>query len=323
MKRVGVLGTFVWDTIRHPGTGSTAPIEQWGGVAYSLAAFSAARPPGWCVAPIVRVGADLAAEAAGFLSDLPGVCRGSRAVITAEANNRVELTYLDADVREERLSGGVSGWDWPGLRAASEGLDALYVNFLSGFELSLEVARALRRDLEIPIYADLHSLFLGPPRSGPREARRLPEWEAWLGCFDAVQLNEAELALLGPPGMDRPDLLRLALRQGPGVVAVTRGRAGACIAAVEGWPADPAAWSPHRGTRRGLATLEEFPAERPLEGDPTGCGDVWGSVFFSALLAGTALPLAVARAHRAAAAKIAVPGMAGLRAHLAEVLGNS
>src|SRR5690606_30882872 len=64
-RRLGVLGTFVWDTIWHPGGGGK-PVEQWGGIAYSLAAMAAACPAGWRVEPIARIGADLEDEVFRF-----------------------------------------------------------------------------------------------------------------------------------------------------------------------------------------------------------------------------------------------------------------
>ena len=37
MPRLGVVGTLVWDTIHGPDGGD--PVEDWGGIAYSLAAW--------------------------------------------------------------------------------------------------------------------------------------------------------------------------------------------------------------------------------------------------------------------------------------------
>ena len=55
------------------------------------------------------------------------------------------------------------------------GLDALLVNFISGFEMSLGTAQLLRRGFGGPIYADLHSLFLGMQADGLRVPQPLPE----------------------------------------------------------------------------------------------------------------------------------------------------
>lgn len=318
MNRLGVLGTFVWDRIwTREDARRGEPFTSWGGIAYSLAAAAAACPPGWEVVPVARVGADLEEEARGFLAGLPGVrVEGASLRVVAEPNNRVELFYTDEARRGERLTGGVSGWGWGELEPALEGLDALYLNFISGFEMELEAAERLRASFGGPTYADLHSLFLGCPGAGTRSLRPLPEWEEWAGCFDAVQLNEDELGTLGAP-RGFPEGAAPLLRAGAGVVAVTLGEKGAAVARREGFPEDPARWSAHRGLPEGA----EAPCGRvhpapALPGDPTGAGDVWGATLFCGLLSGVGVDAAVKGAHRAAARKLSHRGASGLYAHL-------
>ena len=52
------------------------------------------------------------------------------------------------------------------------------------------------------------------------------------------------------------------------------------------------------------------------DGDPTGCGDVWGATNFSRLLAGDNLVDALRAAHRAAARNVEHRGATGLARHL-------
>lgn len=309
--RLGIVGTFVWDTIwTLDDVRAGQPFQTWGGVAYSLAAAAAARPDGWEVVPIVKVGADLADEARRFMAGLPGVDAEHGILVVPEANNRVELRYTDDVRRGERLTGGVSAWTWDELAPRLAGIDALYVNFLSGFEMGLEAAEALRASFDGPIYADLHSLFLGCPGAGVRQMRSLPEWERWAACFHAIQLNEDELGMLGHPAA------RL-LEHGPGLVVVTQGAEGATAAVRAGFPSDPSrwsAWSPRNGAPTRTTTIQ--PAGGAVAGDPTGAGDVWGASFFCSLLGGTPLVDAIRRAHGFAGAKMDVRGATGLYAHL-------
>src|SRR5256886_7124944 len=95
------------------------------------------------------------------------------------------------------MSGGVPSWTWPELGPMVADLDALYLNFISGYEMDLPTARLLRHSFRRFLYADLHSLFLGKEPDGTRIPRPLPQAPAWFGCFDYVQLNEEELAQLG------------------------------------------------------------------------------------------------------------------------------
>lgn len=295
---LGAVGTLIADLIEHP---SRPAVRQWGGAAYSLSALSAACPPGWSIEPIMKVGADVAGEAVPIIDALPNVVTGSGVRIVPEPNNRVHLQYHDDAHRCETLTGGVPAWSWEELREVIGGLDALYLNFISGMEMGLETAFSLRAAYPGFIYADLHSLFLGPPDDGPRRPRPLPEWEHWIGCFDAVQMNDEELALLGVDLDDLGSLLAL----GPALVVVTRGPEGASF--VRSMPDG----EPRAGTVP--------PPDGLLEGDPTGCGDVWGATLCAALVAGIALEEAIERAHRAAAAKIRNPNVSELR----EVLASS
>src|SRR5437016_14508031 len=96
------------------------------------------------------------------------------------------------------MSGGVPPWTWPELGGQVTDLDALYVNFISGYEMDLQTAQLLRRGFPRFLYADLHSLFLGKEPDGTRVPQPLPDAPAWFSCFDVVQLNEEELAQLGP-----------------------------------------------------------------------------------------------------------------------------
>ncbi len=334
--RIGVLGTMVWDRIDHP---QVEGVERWGGIAYSLAAASAALPAAGSIRPIIRLGSDLADRARAFFDSVPGLERPGGIREVEEPNNRVHLRYRDAGHREEHLTGGVGGWRWHELEPALDGLDALYVNLISGFELDLDTAARLRDAVGGPVYADLHSLLLDMAPGGRRVPRPLERRDDWLDAFDVVQANERELALVA--GDDDPAAVaRHAVRRGLGAVLVTRGPAGATWYA-EGdrprpWepsPAAPAAVDEDRdlegagaGTRGGAAggvTSASVPVAEPSPGDPTGCGDVWGATCFLALLEGERVGSAVAAANRAAAANVEYRGADGLDRHLRHVAGPS
>ncbi len=316
--KLGIVGTFVWDTLwTLADIDAGRPFETWGGLAYSLAGAAAARPDGWDIVPIAKVGSDLAHQARRFMAGLPGVDAERGILVVPDANNRVELRYTDDGRRGERQTGGIGPWDWDALAPRLEGLDALYVNFLSGFEMELETAERVRAAFRGPIYADLHSLFLGCPGAGVRARRSLPDWERWAACFHALQLNEEELATLGGD----PDLpvwmqAERLLERGPGLVVVTQGGDGATAVAHPGFPDPPLdwpAWHAHRPTYR-AASIPPDQGARP--GDPTGAGDVFGATFLCGLLGGLPLHDAIRRAHRFAGCKMGIRGATDLYAHL-------
>lgn len=315
MPTLGVVGTLVWDRI-HDRDGREVPVEEWGGIAYALAAVRATLPDDWTVLPILKVGRDLSESAFHFLREIPGL-DDAGLVVVPEPNNRVELRYESEARRTERLEGGVPPWSWEELAPLSALCDALYVNFISGFELPLETAQALRTGYPGPIYADLHSLFLGVGRRGLRVPRALPAWTDWLRCFDGVQMNEDEFELLGH-GSDPWHLAAGALGTELKLIAVTLGDRGAAYVVHDRFDADPAVWRGPSGVApQGAAHSARVPlAGLPRAGDPTGCGDVWGATFFGRLLLGDGLEEAIRRAHRMAARNVAHRGARGLFRHL-------
>lgn len=319
--RIGVLGTLVWDHIVE--LGAHRPASQgWGGLAYSLAALEAALPPRWSIVPLVRVGHDLEDAARELLDELPHVEVGVGVRGVPEPNNRVELRYVDEAHRTEHLSGGVSPWPVGDLLEAieREDCDALYVNFISGFEFELDTARRLRQAFDGPIHADLHSLFLGRDPDGLRVPRPLEHWREWIACFDSVQMNDREFALLDATHRSPLDEVCALLERERHLVVVTRGAAGAEWLASPGLDDDPLGWSASRAAGGG----SPGPAERgavaletpPVHGDPTGCGDVWGATFFARLLAGDARAEAMRCANRLAARKVSHRGARHLHLHL-------
>src|SRR5690242_15943637 len=191
---------MVWDTI-HGRDPAQPAVEEWGGISYALAALDATLPDGWEIVPVIKVGRDLAGPANQFLRSLQRATPQARFVEVPVANNRVTLRYQDAARRCERMAGGVPPWTWPELGPLVADLDALYLNFISGFELDLATARYLRRGFTRPIYADLHSLLLGIEPDGLRVPRPLADADGWFACFDWVQVNEVEITQLGPDPM--------------------------------------------------------------------------------------------------------------------------
>ena len=296
MKRLGVIGSMVWDTIYGRDPGRPA-IEEWGGISYSLAALDATLRDDWQIVPLVKVGRDLAARANEFLGTLHHVAPGARFLEVAAPNNRVTLRYYQAERRCEQMSGGVPPWTWPELGPQVQDLDALYVNFISGYELNLETAQLLRRGFPRFVYADLHSLFLAKEPDGTRVPQPLPDAPAWFGCFDVVQLNEEEMAQLGPD----PLLVAAgALARGCQTLVVTLGPRGA-------------AYFTGRPVRS--ARIASDVAADP-DGDPTGCGDVLGATLVASLIGGTPVEEALRLGTRMGARNVAHRGATGLRDHL-------
>ncbi len=267
--------------------------------------------------PAIRLGADLAVRGRAFLGSLGRVGDLRFVRVVPEPNNRVELRYRNQAERREILSGGVPGWEPREIAELLESLDALYVNFIAGNEMTLAGARLVRDRMRGPSWADLHSLFLGAGPGGERIPRRLPSSVAWARCFDAVQMNETEFALFvgdeairggeatGPaaaPGARAAVADALGGRLG--TVVVTRGGDGVEIF--------------RKDAGGGLAPRREAVAVPGGggRGDPTGCGDIWGATCFAGLLDGLEIAKAARRANRVARRNLACTGAEELHASL-------
>jgi len=240
-------------------------------------------------------------------------------VEVAAPNQRVELRYHTDDRRSEFLSGGVPGWSWTGLKPLLDlaRIDALYVNFLSGWELDLPTMQMLRSYFAGPIYCDLHMKVMAVQPDGLRTPQPLPNVAEWCACFDFLQVNEDEMAMMAPDPMA---LSATALAAGVSCLVVTLARRGAVYFAAPGFdsianlpPRTGLSTAPRGGTGAlGAVRTALVPAEAPRVGDPTGCGDVWGATYFSRLIAGDRLGDALVAAHRAAARNVEHRGATGL-----------
>ncbi len=310
MKRLGIIGTMVWDTIYQHHDGE--PAEEWGGIAYALAALEAALPGDWEIVPLIKVGRDVARKANEFLGALTRRSGAARFVEVPEPNNRVTLRYVSDERRTEQLSGGVPPWRWEELGPMVRDLDAIYVNFISGFELNIKAALQLRQGFQGPIYADLHSLLLDVESNGTREPQPLPRAADWFACFDVIQLNEDELALVGEDPMA---VAATALRQGVELLVITMGPRGTVYFTV------PSFSFVHGHVRGSLLSgpirTARIPAVHAIDArDPTGCGDVFGGALVAQLLRGTDVEHAIREANGYAARNVQYRGATNLQYHL-------
>ncbi len=310
---------MIWDTIigRDP---AEAPLEEWGGIGYALAGLDASLEADWEIVPLVKVGRDMAARANDFLRDLSRVRDDARFAEVPGLNPRVRLNYRNMERWCEQLQGGVPPWTWAELGPMVADLDALYVNFITGYECDLATAQALRQAYRRPLYGDLHSLALGMHESGIRHHRPLEQPLAWLACFDVAQVNEDELRMLGGEPLA---LAARAVDLGVRAVCVTLGPRGASYVAAPGFDrlgGVPGSGRPPAPPVVRTATVES--EGEPASGDPTGCGDVFGSTLFARLLAGDALEHAIRAANRMARRNVAYRGASGLQRHLRGALAT-
>src|SRR5688500_6281671 len=146
----------------------------------------------------MKIGSDLADRARQYVGGLKRIAPDAALVEVPYPNNRVELRYFSDERRTETLTGAVPGWSWLGLKPLLDTarVDAIYVNLLSGWELDLPTAQALRQYFKGPIYCDLHMLVMAVREDGMRVPKPLSHVREWCGCFDVLQANEDEIAMM-------------------------------------------------------------------------------------------------------------------------------
>jgi hypothetical protein len=320
---MGVIGSLVWDVI-HGRDARSVPVEEWGGITYSLSGLDAALSDDWEIVPIMMVGEDLASQAREFLRTLRHIADDASLVEVPYPAQRVELRYYSEERRTEHLSGGLPAWSWLALKSMLDDakLDALLINFLSGWELDLETTKLIRQHFTGPIHCDLHMMAWAVQPDGLRTLRPIPNIAEWCRCFDFLQMNEDELAMVAPHSMS---LAATAIAAGVSSLFITLGKRGAIYVAAPGFeticdlpPRTGLSTAPRGGTGvPGAVRTALVPAEHvETSGDPTGCGDVWGATYFSRMVAGDKLADAMSAAGRAAARNVGHRGVTGLAAHL-------
>ncbi len=164
-------------------------------------------------------------------------------------------------------------------------LDALFINMMSGYDVSIGTLEAvLDRAKRRPyIHLDVHALvFAGlsvtgdDSASGYRyELRGVRDWKRWLRLVDSIQVNELEARWFGDPEVQSEEALlayvqenRNALR--PQSLIITRAERGATL------------YDAHRDKTHYVP----IPMARVLE--PTGSGDVFGAAYTYAIANGVA-----------------------------------
>src|SRR5262245_57498731 len=111
VKRIGVIGSLVWDVIYGRDSRGVA-VEEWGGIGYALSGLDAALADDWEIVPLIKVGHDLSARATQFVSQLKHLARDAALIEVLVPNNRVELRYFDDEPRSESMSRRVPALTW-------------------------------------------------------------------------------------------------------------------------------------------------------------------------------------------------------------------
>ena len=295
--RIALLGTINRDTI-HTADGVTT--ESYGGLLYSILALAEIASDRAAIYPICNVGRDMEDVVREKLAPYPQVkLDGIRFV--PEKNPHCFLDYDAEGRKRETLR-----YDVPQLSLSQIepflGCDAMCFNFITGMELALATAQGVRGSAAGLLLMDVHSLTLGIDDNRRRFWRVPPQWKAWVGCVDVVQMNEQEGALLAGESLDGEGATcRFASRvlsAGPSALIITRRHRGSEMIVQD----DRAGVAIHR--------FDAMPIGEPR--DETGCGDTFLMGYTWAFLQTGDRAVASRFANRVAGINVCLRGIEGI-----------
>ncbi len=285
--RIGIIGQPCIDEIFSRSIQTQAPSLALGGILYSYAAMErllkAYGSSEDRFEPLTWRSKQDASFIDLFLNKLKHLDGSSGLWPTDSLTNRVQLVYYENGERAEGCPNALPELTASHLTGRVGNLDGLFVNMISGFDVSIETLEdVLNSSSKRPfVHLDVHALVLGdlsapltPGKYGKgREPRGVENWKRWLEIVDSVQLNEFESRWFGRPEVSSEvELLDFAKRQGARsnlkYLIITRGARGA--------------------TLYDLTTGEKHHVDPPKISveNATGSGDVFGSAFTLAMLSG-------------------------------------
>ncbi|MGH7450466.1 MAG: carbohydrate kinase family protein [bacterium] len=270
-KRIGVIGTFIRDTIV---TLDGRKVESIGGLYHTMAYLACLVEVDTFVQPLCNGGDDFYETVRDTLKRFSANILFDSMRRVSQPNTQVTLTYRSRETRDEVTSAPMSPITAAEIAAVAE-CNAVLVNLISGNDVTLEALTGLRKSRHSPlIYLDLHSLALGIDTTGKRYYRAIPNWREWLAACNILQMNEREAATLAgcQEQFTREELLSFGKYLASELVTachITLGSNGSLL------------FYRHDGDVR----YEHCqPYEVPQVVDIIGCGDAFGAAFLAHFL---------------------------------------
>lgn len=226
--KIGVIGTFINDQI-HPADGSF--VKSFGGIFYTLSILVNLISAEDKIYPICPLGEDIYDRVIKKLSIHKSI-NLDYIIKHKQKNTNVKLFYQDFEKREEIISDlmpeiQLSNLEKPGA------MDAWLVNFITGFEMSLETFTKFCQQQTGKIFMDFHSLSLGVESNGKRFPQRPDNWEDWITGIDCLQMNENEAnCLINKEKIDKADLIdfgNYVIQKNLKTFHITRGSKGSLM----------------------------------------------------------------------------------------------
>jgi len=298
--KILILGHLVLDEI-HAFDGSV--YESAGGIVFPLTALASVVEDDDRMFAVFPYGSDAASVLDELRTTYPEI-NLTHCWSVPDATTRVRLFHETRARYNTQLVRALSSIPSDRFFHLLPEVDLVYVNMMTGQDISLDDASALRGPGRM-VYLDLHMLAYKAGADGHRSLAALEDWRAWAGVADVLHCNEHEFAFFlasEPDALKRRELLfeTATLKY----LVITKGERGADI---------------YLNPDRRL----HVPVVQPTAIiDPTGCGDAFGSILAWGLARGDTLEDAARRAARAASFVVSIPGSRGMR-NMRHVFGGA
>jgi sugar/nucleoside kinase (ribokinase family) len=262
MISLAIVGTIAKDVIILP---DGRKVEGMGGIMYNVLPFL--NQTGVEIAIITKAGRDIKDFLLRFCEKFEISTKFIK--FSEETNYSCTLHYHSSDTRSEIAENIPSPLMFEDLIPLIE-YQWILINFITGKEIHWRELQKFCRNFHGKIYLDYHSLSMDTDSHGKHYYILNPHWREYVTCADYLQLNRNELSTIFPemlhmePGskydLDEYDSI-FSRHEG---VFVTDGGNGAFLYENRSWKFCPV---PYR-----------------VEGNVTGCGDVFGSAAVFSLI---------------------------------------
>lgn len=226
--KIGVVGTIIKDRI-YPSKGNE--IRSFGGIFYTLSILGNLLSKADEIYPVCHLGFDIYDEIIKRLSQYKNI-RTSGIKKASQKNTAVRLVYKDQENRDEFLTNILPPIEFDHIQSVGQ-MDIWLVNFITGFEMSLETFQRFCQQQSGLILMDFHSLSLDINEEGRRILRQLPNWNQWISGVDILQMNDKEAATLtNGENLTREEFIQFGkevIKKNIQIFHITRGSKGSLL----------------------------------------------------------------------------------------------
>jgi sugar/nucleoside kinase (ribokinase family) len=182
-------------------------------------------------------------------------------LVSVDSIPLVELVVDDAGERKEKYSLIADNLSIP--TGDLNRFDGILINMISGFDISLQQLKNIRKNYDGLIYFDVHTLSRGVDRNMNRIFRPVPAFNQWAECIDILQANEPELQTLSDK-INEMDIVEELLSYRIGQIVITRAERGATVYLKQ-----------NDSFKKFYKDAVSVKVKNKI-----GCGDVFGAVYF-------------------------------------------